>query len=165
MILYHYTTRYAWDGIKAVGILKPSPRTPFWLCLTTDTNRDGHGLPDGREITGLQAANMPHEIVGGKFYCFDHTECRLKLDIAEDDSNLMHAWEYFDSDDKRLSADITAYHPCDMMLSDDALKVTFALFVSLQLEPKSPTWWYYKGAMPLSRILVMERRDSHGSYV
>lgn len=168
MILYHYTNRYGIDGIRAVGLLKPSPKkektfVPPWLSLTTDPASKGHGLPDGRELPRGHIG-LPSQVINGKHHCFDHTECRIVVDLDPADPDLVRAQDYHSAEEIEI-LEVRGYFPTSVHVSSDAMEATKLLVSSGALPGKSSTWWYYKKAIPVSPALSFEQRNKQGLYV
>lgn len=165
MIFYHYTTVYAIDGIKNSGLLKTTPENPHippWLSLTTDTDSVGHGLPDGRALAPYEQGIAFH-MKDGVRCCYDHTECRVVLDLDPKDTLLVQAaWHHDPADMAKLNAQ--GYFPVSSM-SDDQRAATLFDFMSGRKQPKAFTWWYYKKNIPLQEIVRFEIRDQSENYV
>ncbi len=168
MLLYHYTTIHAVMGIRSVNVLKTTPANklgvPPWLSLTSDSEPEGHGLPDGRELTAHQAITVQHELLNGKPHCFNFTECRAVIDFDRNDTHLVLA-SLHHLDQELISLNIAAYNPVDVPLPEILAAKTARLILAGRLIPKSPTWWYYKSPVPLSKILRFEQKDTSGKYV
>lgn len=166
MIFYHYTVRWAIDGIRSVGFLKPSPsqlgHLP-WVSLTTDTDPSGHGLPDGREILDLNAP-LKFRTVGQRRMSYDHTEARVVINLDPSDLNLVNAASQHDPE-MLFALDVMAYLPTEINPSDPVLLGTRDMILKGLLPRKSPTWWYYKIAIPMDQILRFEERLGRGGYV
>lgn len=167
MKLFHYTTEQGRDWIFTDGWIDLSPNitaVPGWISLTSDPDPVGHGLPDGRPITQQQAQQIPHALINGQLYCHDHTAVRLTIDFNANDPHLIKADLYHSADDL-WGLDIAGYHPDYKELPDDLLFPTFGMLKQGVIPRKSPTWWYYKERILVSRIAMIEIRDAHGTYV
>lgn len=167
MLLFHYTTEQNKTGIFEVGKVTPSAPgglSPGGVSLTSDTDPVGHGLPDGRPISSKQAKHLSHRIIDGVPHCWDHTKFRLTIALEDHDPNLVRAVNHHAAEEL-LGLDISAYHPEDLHPPD----LTFLLIArgisTGTLVRKSPTWWYYKRSIPVSRIVAIEARDASGTYV
>lgn len=64
MILYHYTAYDLLDSILEEGLrfgdlpISPRRRVNGVVWLTTDRNPDGHGLPEGGELSKEQKSHL-----------------------------------------------------------------------------------------------------------
>lgn len=166
MLLYHYTTRAAVDQIQASGVLKTSRGAmyvPPWLSLTQDPDPSGHGLADGSQITADQAAQIAHVVRDGIYYSIDYTECRVLVDLDEDDSKLIRVNEHHSIHelcDLNVSAHLSNYMKVSIDQKHDVgIKIMAGL-----LTAKSGLWWYYKSPIPLERLQGFEQRDHSGLY-
>lgn len=164
MILFHYTNLLAIGGILNVGTLKTSVVMPGMLCLTTDLDPTGHGLPDGRKITAQRAQEMKGFPSGDGYRCYDFTEFRIVMDLCIDDPKLAKATDVFSKDDLKKLA-ITAYRPTEPRLTRRAFKETRAQMKHGSLEDKSSTWWFYRDDIPTSRFSTIQMRVSSGHFV
>ena len=97
MLLYHFTHAPGLAGIRKDGFIRPSAADHSfaggYVCLTSDPDRMGHGLPDGRPIPQGHSTPLKAFNVNGVICCADHTEFRLTIPIDEADKNKI--WEVF----------------------------------------------------------------------
>ena len=115
MKLFHYTTSFGARGIVLDGCIRPSagnPLTEGMVSPTSDPDRQGHGLPDGREITPQQAGSMLHVVKRERLFCHDHTVWRVSVDIPDDDPSLVSARRRYD-ETAIFALDIAAWNPAD----------------------------------------------------
>lgn len=169
MRFYHYTTRYAVDGIKSVLVLKGSPQGGLVsgaVSLTTDPTSNGHGLPDGRRTGPTTLPQVQTQIINGVRHCFDHTECRVVLEIDQGDPDLV-AFSTIVTDPREVWAlDLAGWHPIDdLNLIIPQAQQTVAKLKSGTLQRKSGTWWFYKANISIDRIVAFETKDGLGQYV
>lgn len=167
MLLFHYTTEQNKAGIFESGEIRPSAPgglSPGWVSLTSDTDPLGHGLPDGRSISWEQAEHLSHEVIDGVAHSWDHTRVRLTVAFEDGDLDLVRAAVYH-NENELLELDISAYNPVDHYIPDINLLLTARDFSLGLLVRKSPTWWYYKRPIPVSRIEAIAIRDASGKYV
>lgn len=168
MIFYHYTTRYAVEGIRTAGVLKttmPNPSfVPPWLSITTDLDSQGHGLPDGRPLGPGDNPNLAAQVIDGVSYCFDHTECRVVLDLDVSSSDLVRVIKHH-SVRELYHLNISAHFPTKGAITEQEMNKTIANFACGYLVPKANTWWYWKKQVPLQDIVRFEIRDAAGVYV
>lgn len=169
MKLYHYTTEIGATGIVRDKVILPSPPNPLtgdMVSLTTDTTSDGHGLPDGREVSVevAQALGQRAREIDGRFFCYDHTEWRVCLDLDEQNRHLKKADQVNDPQ-QLLAMDIAACHPEYVDFPDELLLRAYEDIRAGKHVRKSPTWWYYKGDLLLPAQAVLERRTQSGAYV
>lgn len=125
------------------------------VSLTTDETSIGHGLPDGRKISDMEAeALVFYSIDNGEKRSPNLTKYRLKIEISEDDENLKRAKDCHS--DKILSAmELTAYYPTKFPehITDIEIEIVKAAFKNGVLTPKGSTWWYYFSDIPDTKIL------------
>lgn len=173
--LYHFTTRHALHRIIADGIIVPSPvRTARFskkivVCLTSDTNPIGHGLPDGREISSFEvSAHKGASYRNGRYFSADHTAVRMKICIPACDENLEYVPTLFIEHPMRLlSLDIGGYFPytpTEAIPRENLLEILLR-FNSGLLEKKSMTWWFYRRAIPFAWVTEIGFRQEHLEYV
>lgn len=166
MRFYHYTTALAAHAIQDCGMLNPSAPNelqPGWVCLTTDPDCQGHGLHDGRPIDPEHTASIPHHFKDDCPHCFDHTQCRLVMDIRIGDLHLVRAVDHHSHMDL-ISLDVLAWHPATIRLEDAVMWETLAKLANGELRPKSSTWWYYKKPIPLHMISGFEHQVGKGLF-
>lgn len=167
MRLYHYTTQQGLDAIREAGWLNPSKPCwfhPGWISLTTDTDSAGHGLHDGRIISESDAPHIAHHEVNGQLRCFDHTQCRVVLNINEGDSNLVRADECL-PDNALWALDIAGWHPAALEVPLEVGRRIVQAIQSGQKKRKSATWWFYKLAIPIGQKTAFEVRGPSGSFL
>lgn len=90
--LYHFTYDRGLEGILRDRVIRRSKaidgrtaREDFAVCLTSDSNCDGHGLPDGREVERADVQSLIVRSENGKNYSRDHTAFRLKVEFSDND--------------------------------------------------------------------------------
>lgn len=159
-IFYHYTCRNNIEGIFRSGYISPGDvvvnpkeiKSNYAVCLTSDTNYSGHGLPDGREISREQAAMLKEfSESGDRLFSVDFTKYRIKINIPDNDEKLIYlpillsAWP-----DLLTVMEVSAYYPCSgvQSISPLSLQRDFRLLQTGELKGKAHTWWYYRGEIP-----------------
>lgn len=174
--LYHFTTKRGFHHIVSDGAILPngvckgiSSQNHFVVCLTSDTNPIGHGLPDGREVTPGEADLLQRvHYHDGKCFSLDHTFVKLKINIPDTDEKLVYVPPLFSKcPGTLLRQDISGYLPCTTMeaASEEQLMMIIESFKSGRLERKSKTWWYYFGEIPLAWVTEIGLRVGHLQYV
>lgn len=137
--------------------------------LTTDDRPEGHGLPDGREVTSAQSALLGYQAEDdGKRVSLDHTMFRLRLRIQPGDRLLI---SFLDmpgmTDSFALGADISGYlviPPDDPALQEAAERSIEALLRQHPSRRKSPSWYLYRGDIPVQWVVSVAYRTESGSY-
>lgn len=169
---YHFTCRPNLDSILSQGFINLGkvPNEPgkneftHAVCLTTDSSPEGHGLPDGREITELESSFLPafyNDKNSGKLYSIDHTKFRIEISLALNDENLIKFDSYHG---QRLirAAELAAYFPTSHtnLVSDrDLLKVN-SMLNEQPAKRKGATWWYYIAPFPVTKIQAISFRSN-----
>jgi hypothetical protein len=173
--LYHYTTAYALGHIKSdkkiltgqMADTNGNIRTDWAVSLTSDPSPEGHGLPDGRELSDAQAKVLKSAIRrGAKHYAIDGTAYRLTMPFSADHPNVIHAPVYYKEADPRifLGIQISAYYPVDTELTDEMIENALHNFQTEKWIPKGPSWYYHGGIIPFDGVIV-ERWDPTAGYV
>lgn len=167
MLLYHYTSLLGLQKIRASGFLKCSAKTllsPPWVPLTIDTLPLGHGVPDGREIGAEEACQILHLRRDGKMYCADQTECRIVMDLPNNDPDLIHAAQYH-SPTELLALEILGWNPVWDTMPPAIIRQTRFLLENHCLPRKASTWWYYKKPISLQLMVRFEKRTLPDTFV
>ncbi len=173
-ILYHFTcVENAYPIFKSKILRKGAIANATGLeydkavCLTADPNPDGHGLPDGREITEEQSKNFVYRRErNGRLYTVNHTAIRLSVDIPSGDPKLVSAAEHYAGQLKVLQAlEIAAFFPVGEKISNDDLARTQRALKAGELLGKAATWWLYYGDIPLSNVVAVGIKESSGHYL
>ncbi|MBB3211673.1 hypothetical protein FHW67_000921 [Herbaspirillum sp. Sphag1AN] len=170
MIFYHFTT-----AVGAREIVRTSEiqlgRLPAFekelsarsgVSLTTSDQPDGHGLPDGRKVSDQEfqylLKNAPANFAldpdgNGGYFCVDHTEVRLEIDIPDALWGEYRVKRVIDSYDpiQLLAMDVTAHFPLGVYSDEEMLETIESLHTG-RLVAKSPTWWWSEKAIPISMI-------------
>lgn len=173
--LYHFTTTHAFHHIVSDGAILPngvctgiSSLNHFVVCLTSDISPIGHGLPDGREVTPIEADLLQRVCYrGDKYFSLDHTFVRLKVNIPDANEKLVYVPPLFSRNPGALlRLDVAGYLPCTTIeiASEEQLTVIVESFKSGHLERKSKTWWYFFGEIPLSWVTEIGLRVGHLQY-
>lgn len=158
-VFYHYTCRNNIEGIFRSGLIFPGNvavnpkeiKSDHAVCLTSDQNPNGHGLPDGREISLEQASKFKgFSKSGDNLFSIDFTKFRIKINIPDNDENLIYlptllaAWPDF-----LKVMEMVAYYPCSQLKSPESILAGMHLLQTGVLQGKAHTWWYYRGEIPL----------------
>lgn len=161
MRLYHYTHRPGATGIFKSGHIDPGvapgrdrPIQSFAVSLTSDVSGVGHGLPDGRAITQEQAHKLgayTESELGIK--CVDHTKYRLAVEIADDPALVSFLDLYGNDEAFVLATDMSAHSPTDIHVSTARIIELLQMFERDPKMRKSPTWWFYKGKLPVNWVV------------
>ena len=169
MFLYHFTHAPGLAGIKADGFIGTTAADhPFaggYVCLTSDPDRMGHGLPDGRPIPPGHTTPLKGFNVNGIICCADHTEFRLTIPIDEADKNLESFEKLVPEKARRFGFAVSGYFPLGGNISDAELFSAATLMNQGLITDKSPTWWFYQGSVPIDLITAYEVLDATGKYV
>lgn len=172
-ILYHFTCRGNIEGIFRDGTIRPggvviSPyevRPDYAVCLTSDTESAGQGLPDGREVTPEQAARLKTvSVIGNRLFSVDHTKYRIKIQVPDNDANLLHVPTLLSEWPLLLDAmEIGGYFPCSAtQLSNAELCAQRHLLQIGSLKGKSQSWWYYCGNIPVKWFIRIDVKAREG---
>lgn len=173
--LYHFTCRDNIEGIFRTGMIRPGkaviPPTElspdYAVCLTSDHNPDGHGLPDGREVSWEDANHLGcFSQNGDKLFSVDFTKYRIKIAIPDGDSNLIYLPSLFSSYPSQLLAmEVAAHFPCTVLSSQESILNGFHLLQTGQLKGKADTWWYYLGNIPLNWFVEVGLKIDENQYL
>lgn len=169
--LYHFTTAIGLKGIFYSGkILATDTYANESLkikavCLTTDMSPEGHGLPDGRELTEKQALVFAHRCltVKNQKYCLNHREFRLT--ISPDYLNIVSANDFHRGNTffiKVMAA--TAYYPHAETEEIENLTAVENNIRDPEFRGKSLTWRYCLQDIPLASLIKIEQLSIDGSY-
>lgn len=182
-ILFHYTCRDNIDGIFHDGVIRPSPSVikpggsvirageiylEYAVCLTSDIESVGHGLPNGREVSQAQAKGLDaYNVVDDKFYSIDHTKYRIRIGIPEGDEKLLHVPSVLSKWPIVIEGlEIAGYFPClANQLSSQQIDQFRYLLSTGRITGKSKTWWYYCGSIPVEWIIQIDSRSQEGVYM
>lgn len=175
-ILFHFTCRVNIEGIFRDGIIRPgravvSPhevRPDYAVCLTSDTESAGHGLPDGREVTPEQAERLKAvSVIGDKLFCLDHTKYRIAIQVPDADAKLLHVPALLSEWPLLLDTmEIGGYLPCSAaQLSGRELFAYRQLLQVGILKGKSQSWWYYCGSIPVEWLIRIELGAREGVHL
>jgi len=168
MFLYHFTHAPGLAGIRRDGFIRPSAADHTfaggYVCLTSDPDRMGHGLPDGRPIPPALSTPLKTFNVNGVICCADHTEFRLTILFDQADPNLKSFEQLVPSKD-RLGLSVSGYFPLGGDISDEELLIAVGAMSMNLIKDKSPTWWFYQGSLPMGLITAYEVLDATGKYV
>lgn len=129
---------------------------PPWISLTSDGQRWGHGLPDGRPVSVEEANSIAHYQDDGKLYSYDHTECRLTFDLEPDDQ-LISASD-FHKPNELLGLAIAGWCPTWSRILTPLLVQTAFLMKHGVLENKAATWWYCRRDLLVEEATAIEVR-------
>jgi hypothetical protein len=174
--LYHFTTKYSFHFIVSDELILPSvvcvgtpSRNHRAVCLTSDPNPEGHGLPDGREVTHKEAVLLGRVFqINGKYFCHDHTLIRLKINIPDTNENLVYVPPLFNKYPRALfDLDVSGYFPCTTLeaASAEQVQIVAEALRSGHLKRKSETWWYYFCQIPLEWVVEIGIRVEHSQYI
>lgn len=169
--LFHYTTSSCLAGILHQRVINPGQMVSIFgqvshgyaVSLTSDTDPIGHGLPDGRVITAEQAQVVQSTNVGGILRCIDATECRIEVEVEREDARLFHAPAFYSPKVLR-AVEVSAYFPLQSYVSTPEVRQAERAFRDRMWKPKGPTWYFYQGALTLSKFTV-QRRQANGQYL
>lgn len=174
--LFHFTTKNALHHIISDREILPravcvgsASGSCIAVCLTSDSNPNGHGLPDGREVN-LDEGDPRQGVYlrDGKYFSLDHTLVRLKINIPVTNEKLVYVPPLFDKCPEMLfKLDIGGYLPCTLLesASKDQLMTIVESFRSGCLERKSQYWWYYFGEIPFTWVTEIGFRVGHLQYI
>jgi len=170
-IFYHYTCRHNLDLILNDGLIKLGSMVnnlaqkdlAAAVSLTTDPRPEGHGLPDGRELTKAEANYLKsyYENKDGRLFAADHTKFRLGIKIDEKDFYLKKADVIHDPLIIE-SLNVAGYLPVTDIkkLPDVEFKNLIYQLSTGAIEGKGGTWWYYFKEIPLKDIQEISFRSN-----
>ncbi|MGV8898657.1 MAG: hypothetical protein ACOH2B_05335 [Burkholderiaceae bacterium] len=174
-ILYHYTCRNNIEGIFHKGFICPGNavvnseeiRSNYAVCLTSDKNPIGHGLPDGREISHEQAANLKSfSKSDGRIFSLDFTKYRIKINVPDNDENLIYVPIFMSTRPDILKAmEIAGHYPCIDFNDINSTLTCCPLFEERGIKGKSHTWWYYRGCIPSNWFVEVGIKMSNDLYL
>ena len=194
-IFYHYTGEKGIQGIKQSGLItrgnSPFSSQRLFVCLTTSSDPEGHGLTYGSTITRESAnfaevAKLTNTPPDKDFITLANLrKFRLSIDIENNDPALFH-WDdiveriktydpVFDliqqippeyNIDMAIIGFIvsTLYPNGSSLLSDEELfKAHFDIIYGLR-PTKENTWWFFEGDIEISRITKVEKMNNNAVY-
>lgn len=156
LILYHYTCAANLRGILREGVIRKSKilsntmeiEESAAVCLTSDPQPDGHGLPDGK----MYIEDRVNILLGNQNYQFlshDHMAFRLTITIPEADEKLVSAKQHHKNNLSVLTGlEISAYFTGKEPATDIELLLALAQLGSGAIISKSSTWYYYFDDIP-----------------
>lgn len=173
MLFYHYTCRRNIEGIFSDGILRKGSVAINELLvdkfkavnLTTDSSPEGHGLPDGREISNEEAVIFGgYSENEGKKFCADHTKYRIEIELPVS-QYLVAAKQFHQSQPLVLTAlELKGYFPTKQDLTDAELLLSQVGIANGSIIGKSDTWWYYFNEIPVRAFTCVSVRDPLGQF-
>lgn len=174
--LYHFTTKLSLHSIITDGKVLPnvvcagsSSRNDPAVCLTSDTSPIGHGLPDGREVTPIEASRLQRCFFrNDRYFSHDHTFVRMTINIPYANEELVFVPTLFrECPEELFGLDVGGYLPCSTphSASKQQIEMIGNLLKSGRLECKSKTWWYYFGEIPLHWVTEIGLRIGPQQYV
>ncbi len=169
---YHFTCRPNLDSILSQGFINLGkiPNEPGKneivqaVCLTTDPSPDGHGLPDGREISELESSFFSafyKNSISGKLYSVDHTKFRIEISLNLNDVNLVK-FDSYHGEELVQAAEVTAYFPTThtKLIRDNEWAKVDSMLNEQPAKRKSATWWYYLAPIPVAKIQAISFRSN-----
>lgn len=177
-LLFHYTSPLGIRGILGDQSIFPGRAVinsseavdNYAICLTSDFDPKGHGLPDGREISSAQAQQFNGCISkDGKYFSLDHTKIRIQVRISDMDNNLVYVPELLGKwPDLITSLEVKGYFPCGFEENEPVSSQMGAVYELIKvgiIAGKSSTWWYYQGAIPFHWIVDIAINGGNGQYI
>lgn len=165
--LYHFTNRpnleliLEQETIKAGSYLNGKEIKHGLISLTTDLDPQGHGLQDGREISGPQVKQLKYATErSGKCYSVDNTEFCIRLSLSQ--SNVISARSVHNQAEL-LILELTAHLPCSKNVTPADLATVASQIRSGVLVGKSSTWWYHRGDLKLTQFELLHKQPA-GTY-
>lgn len=175
-LLYHFSPRRNVEGIFSDKVIRKGqvatdtgPRPSTAVNLTSDPRPEGHGLPDGRQITEGQAIRLrwvAAPLENGKRFSVDFTKYRLAAEIPNGDARLVSAKQHHSSNPLLLPAlELSALFPVhEPPISDMDLAEARRAVSRGELELKGSTWWYFFDDIPLAWVGEVAVKTPGGSY-
>ena len=175
-LLYHFSPKRGVKGIfeerrirKGVVASEQGPLPSTAVNLTSDTRPEGHGLPDGREITPAQAKLLGAcaRSADGKLFSLDFTKYRLAVRIPDGHTRLVQAKaRHSEHDNLFFELELRGYFPVlERSISTTEADEMRRAVAEGKLELKGPTWWYFFDEIPLSWVAEVGIRNAGGAYM